>query len=348
MGKYLNPHVENGLLTDRKRNREMTTGRRCIAAILCVAFLTAVLDLPALAQTAFTPDSYRVGVGDRIFISVDQRPDLNRELVIEEGGAVTLPLIGEVTVAGLSIKEMEQKLLLALQDYYPSVNRIEITIREAISQVIYITGQVGAPGKYNFHKAPNLWEAIREAGGGGQGASLESVRVVKDRTKGGRSTEYNVQRALETGSIEDLPDLEAGDTVIVPAVAESYTGSFGVNLFGHVVIPGTYKLQGAQDLVTAILQAGGPTPAASLEKVNIIRAHPDGSIATITVNFANFLEFGDPYSNPKLKPGDTVYLPRKGAFEQLTTAELRLILTLVTATLSAVLVILAISDRYRD
>lgn len=326
----------------------MTTGRRCIAAVLCVAFLTAVLDLPALAQTAFTPTSYRVGVGDRIFISVEQRPDLNRELVIEEGGAVTLPLIGEVTVAGLTIKEMEQKLLSALQDYYPSVNRIEITIREAVSQVIYITGQVGAPGKYNFHKAPNLWEAIREAGGAAPTASLDAVRVVKDRTKGGRSTQYNVQRALETGSIEDLPDLEAGDTVIVPALAESYTGSFGVNVFGYVVAPGTYKLQGAQDLVTAILQAGGPVPGASLEKVNIIRPHPDGSIVTITVQFTNFLEFGDPYSNPKLKPGDTIYLPRRGVLKQLTGAELAVLLGLMTATLSAIAVILAISDRYRE
>ena len=326
----------------------MTTGRRCIAAVLCVAFLTAVLDLPVLAQTAFTPASYRVGVGDRIFISVEQRPDLNRELVIEEGGAVTLPLIGEVTVAGLTIKEMEQKLLSALQDYYPSVNRIEITIREAVSQVIYITGQVGAPGKYNFHKAPNLWEAIREAGGAGQGASLESVRVVKDRTKGGRSTLYNVQQALETGSIEDLPDLEAGDTVIVSALAEVYTGSFGINVFGHVVAPGTYKLQGAQDLVTAILQAGGPTLVASLSKVNIIRPLPDGSITTITVKFSNFLEFGDPYSNPKLKPGDTIYLPRKGAFEQMTGAEVAAVVRLVTVTLTAVALIIALSDRYRN
>jgi len=325
----------------------MTTGRRCIAAVLCVAFLTAVLDLPALAQTAFAPASYRVGVGDRIFISVEQRPDLNRELVIEEGGAVTLPLIGEVTVAGLTIKEMEQKLLSALQDYYPSVSRIEITIREAVSQVIYITGQVGAPGKYNFHKAPNLWEAIREAGGAAPTASLDAVRVVKDRTKGGRSAQYNVQRALETGSIEDLPELEAGDTVIVPALAESYTGSFGVNVFGHVVAPGTYKLQGAQDLVTAILQAGGPTPGASLEKVNIIRPRPDGSIVTITVQFANFLEFGDPYSNPKLKPGDTIYLPRKGAMAQLTGAEVAVLLGLLTATLTAIALILALSDRYR-
>jgi len=326
----------------------MTTGRRWIAAVLCVFFLTTVLDLPAIAQQAFSPVNYRVGVGDRIFVSVPQRPDLNRELVIEEGGVVKLPLIGEVTVAGLSIEEMERKLLTALQDYYPSVNEIEITIREAVSQVIYITGQVGNPGKYNFHKAPNLWEAIREAGGATPTALLENVRVVKDRAQGGRSTEYNVQNALESGSVEDLPDLQAGDTVIVPARAEVYTGSFGVNVFGAVVAPGTYKLQSRQDMVTAILQAGGPTLIASLEKVNVIRPNPDGSISTITVNFGQYLEFGDPFSNPKLRPGDTVYIPQKGALKQLTGADLTLLLTLMTSTLSAIALIVAISNRSTD
>jgi protein involved in polysaccharide export with SLBB domain len=323
----------------------MTTGHRWIAAVLCVCFLTAALDLPVIAQETFSPTNYRVGVGDRVFVSVPQRPDLNRELVIEEGGVVNLPLIGKVTVAGLTIEEMERTLLSALQDYYPSVKDIEITIREAVSQVIYITGQVGSPGKYNFHKTPNLWEAIREAGGATATAQLENVRVVEDRSRGGRSTVYNVQKALETGSVDDLPDLQAGDTVIVPGQAEVYTGSFGVNVFGAVVAPGTYKLQTREDMVAAILQAGGPTDVASLENVNVIRPNPDGSISTITVNFAQYLEMGDPFSNPKLKPGDTVYVPRRGAWAQLTGGDLTVMLTLVTSTLSAVALIIAISDR---
>lgn len=325
----------------------MTTRRRLTAAVLCFLFLLAVLELPVYAQQTFSAADYRVGVGDRLFLSVPQRPDLNRELTVKAGGVVTLPLIGDVVVSGLTLQEIEERLLEALQDYYPSVTRIELSLREAVSQVIYITGQVGEPGKYNFHKSPNLWEAIREAGGPTPTASLDNVRVVKDRTKGGRSTVYNVQQALELGSVGELPDLEAGDTVIVPTVVEVYTGSFGVNVFGAVVAPGSYKLQARQDLVGAILQAGGPTPIASLEKVNIIRPNPDGSIATITVDFERFLEDGDPFSNPKLKPGDTVYLPQKGRIAQLATADLTVILSLMTTTLSMVALIITIRDLNR-
>jgi polysaccharide export outer membrane protein len=322
----------------------MTTGRRWTAAVLCFLFLLAVLDIPVYAQQAFSPDSYRVGIGDRLFLAVSQRPNLNRELVVKEGGVVTLPLIGDVTVSGLTLEEIEETLLEALQDYYPSVTEIDLSLREAVSQVIYITGQVGTPGKYNFHKSPNLWEAIREAGGPTPTATLDNVRVVKDRTKGGRSTVYNIQKALESGSVEELPELEAGDTVIVPTAAEVYTGSFGVNVFGAVTVPGSYKLQARQDLVGAILQAGGPTPLASLDKVNIIRPNPDGSIATIMVDFERFLEDGDPFSNPKLKPGDTVYLPRKGRVQQLASADLTVLLSLMTTTLSVVALIITIRN----
>jgi protein involved in polysaccharide export with SLBB domain len=323
----------------------MTTGRRITAAVLCCLFLSAVANPPLFAQQVFSAADYRVGVGDRIFLSVPQRPDLNRELTIEAGGVIDLPLIGQVVVGGLTLKEIEEKLLDAIKDYYPSINKVEVTIREALSQVIYITGQVGSPGKYNFHKSPNLWEAIREAGGPTPTAALDNVRVVKDRSKGGQSTVYNVQNALERGSVSDLPVLEAGDTVIVPAAAEVYTGSFGVNVFGSVVTPGIYKLQARQDLITALLQAGGPIQVASLTNVNIVRPNADGSISTITVDFKRYLDHGDPFANPKLKPGDTVYVPEKSRGKQLADADITLFLTLLTTTLSVVALTLAINDR---
>jgi protein involved in polysaccharide export with SLBB domain len=328
-----------------QKDRVMTTGRRIIAAALCCLFLSAVTDMPLFAQQVFSEADYRVGVGDRIFLSVPQRPDLNRELVILEGGVVKLPLIGDVPVAGLTLEEIDEKLLTAIKDYYPSINEIEITIREAVSQVVYITGQVNNAGKFNFYSSPNLWEAIREAGGPTPTAALDNVRVVKDRSKGGQSTVYNVQNALETGSVTDLPMLEAGDTVIVPAAAETYTGSFGVNVFGSVVAPGTYKLQARQDLITAILQAGGPSEIASLDRVNIVRPNSDGSISTLTVDFGRFLDKGDPFSNPKLKPGDTVFVPQKSRGKQLADADIALLLTLVTTTLTVVLLAITLDDR---
>ena len=286
--------------------------------------------------------NYRIGAGDRIFLSVPQRPDLNRELQVDENGMVTLPLIGEVRVGGLTPQDIESRLLLAIRDYYPSIERIVVSVTQALSQVIYITGQVTTPGKYTFPSAPNVWDAIREAGGSLPTADLERVRLIKDRSRGGTSVVIDVQRAIEVGTIEDLPDLDAGDTIIVPARELVYTGSFGVNVIGAVPAPGVYRLQARQDLISAVLLAGGPLPNADLEKLNIIRPNPDGTIETLEVSLKKFLEEGDPFSNPALRPGDTVSVPRRTGWSSIL-GDPRVMVTLMTAMVSLATLIVALS-----
>ncbi len=317
--------------------------RRVIAAFLSVTMLAAGVDLPgAMAQAA---GEYRVGAGDRIFMSVPQRPDLNREMEVSEDGNVTLPLIGPVSVSGLTATEIEARLLQALRDYYPSIARVEVTITGAVSRVIYISGQVQNPGRYTFAHKVNVWEAIREAGGPLGTAALDNVRIVKDRARGGTSRVVNVLAAIEGGTVTNLPELDAGDTVIVPTVAEVYTGTFGVNVFGAVARPGVYRLQARQDLVSAILLAGGPTEPADLGRVRIVRPRPDGSTTTIEVDLRGFLERGDPIANPKLQPGDTVHVPRKGRLSQLASSDVRTLLGVATALATTAVLIITIRDR---
>ncbi len=321
----------------------MFTFRRPLVILVIFVMVAAVVDAPfLLAQTQTPPVNYRIGAGDRIFLSVPQRPDLNRELLVDENGMVTLPLIGNVQVGGLTSLDIESRLLLAVQDYYPSVEKIVVSITQALSQVIYITGQVTTPGKYTFPTPPKVWGAIREAGGAMPTADLERVRIIKDRSRGGTSVVVNVQHAIEAGTIEELPDLEAGDTIIVGMRELVYTGSFGVNVIGAVAAQGVYRLQARQDLISAILLAGGPIREASLEKVNIIRPNPDGTIETLEINLNRYLIDGDPFSNPSLRPGDTVSVPRLSGWTYIRDP--RVLVTMLTAVVSLATLIIAISS----
>ena len=317
---------------------------RIVSSVLLVTFIAAVADLPlALAQPA--EGQYRVGGGDTIFMSAPQRPDLNRELTVDPEGNVELPLIGKISVNGLTATEIENKLLQALRQYYPSITRLQITVTEAVSQVIYVSGEVRAPGRYTFANTVTVWEAIREAGGPLGTAQLDNVRIIKDRSRGGTSVMVNVLAAIEGGTMENLPELEAGDTVIIPAEQDVYTGSYGVNVFGAVVRPGTYRLTAGQDLISAVLIAGGPIAFADLKKIKIIRPRADGSNETVEINMTAFLEHGDPAANPKLKPGDTVNVPQKGRLIQLATSDFPTLLGLITAFATTALLIVTINDR---
>ncbi len=306
--------------------------------------------LPTLsygAEKNQIPNNYRVGAGDAILLTVYQRPDLSRELRINEGGGITMPLVGSIKVAGLTVKEMEVKILQVLKDYYPSLTRVSVRVQEAVSVVIYVIGQVGKPGKYSFPETPNLWEAIREAGGPNLNASLDNVRIVKDKDKGGTSRVVNVMESLEIASVESLPGLENGDTVVIPEKAAVYTGSFGVNVFGSVVKPGIYRLQARRDLMSAILLAGGPAGGAALGRIKIIRPLSDGNIRTIEVNLQRFLKEGDPLSNPKLQPGDTVHLPAQNRVAFLFKNDLGFILNLVTTGITIAALVVSIKNNQR-
>src|SRR5690242_17920840 len=99
------------------------TGRALVVGFSFV-YLSAVIN-PGVARAQTTQpgktDSgagtlgadYRVGPGDHIYLSVPQRPDLNRQLTVGDDGNVNLPLVGNVQVKGLSKTEIESKLLQA-------------------------------------------------------------------------------------------------------------------------------------------------------------------------------------------------------------------------------------------
>lgn len=293
-------------------------------------------------QTGTSATDYRVGAGDHIYLSVPQRPDLNRQLAVGEDGNVNLPLVGNVNVRGLNKTEIETKLLQALREYYPSVNKVEVNISQALSNVVFVAGEVRFPGKYSFPETSvNMWEAIREAGGPSPTANLSSVRVVQDRSRGGQSQLIDVQAAIENGTVQNLPILRPGDTVIVPGAEELYTGSAGVNVTGAVIRPGNYRLTGRGDLVGAILLAGGPNERANLSNVHLIRPDNDGKTETYKIDLNDFLKKGKMESNPKLRAGDTVTIQNRS----FTGRDLSLVLSFVTALGTLVLLYYTIQNE---
>ncbi|HEX5132897.1 MAG TPA: SLBB domain-containing protein [Candidatus Krumholzibacteria bacterium] len=322
---------------------------RVIVAIIVFTYTSAALGItspraqtqPGVSQGANPGPEYRVGPGDHIFMAIPQRQDLNRELVLNEDGEVTLPLVGNVAVRGLTAREMEVKLLQSLREYYPSIKSVEVAVTRAVSNVIFVSGDVKIPGKYSFTEPVNVWEAIREAGGPMPTATLMSVRVIQDRARGGQSFVVDVQSAIDGGSVENLPILKPGDTVLVPAKEELYTGTTGVNIFGSVVRPGSYPLTSRQDLMSALMLAGGPAPGAKLSKIRIVRPNGTEKAETIKINLDDFIYKGDMRDNPPLLSGDTVHIAQKTFSAQ----NVSLVLGFITAIGTIVLLYYTIQNE---
>ena len=116
--------------------------------------------------------------------------------------------------------------------------------------------------------------------------------------------------AILEGGLQDLEQLHPGDTVRVPRKSAGTSGSSTqVRIFGSVGRQGAVPLEEAPDLLSLILQSGGPGADADLKRVEIVRRE-GGRYAHLQVDLRKHLLASDPAGNVPLRPGDTVY-PRR-------------------------------------
>lgn len=314
----------------------MKMSNKAVVSVLAVIMCMSVL----------TPDSLRsqevlIRRGDRLELIVPSRPELNRQMIVNENGNVTVPVIGTIDAEGLNTEEARISILSELRDVFPSVDNIELNLLSKESRLlIYVHGQVLNPGKYEFRSPPNVWEAVREAGGATAEASLQSVLLIRSESDGEKTSFVNLQEAIDSGNFSGLPILKPGDTVIIPEATAQFQGSGAVKVMGAVVTPGSYSISGEnKNLADALLAAGGPLENASLGEIKIIRSLPAGGTKTIQVNFNNFLDRGDMNHNPPIRRGDTVNVPRQRNYLHVILTDPRFLVSVITAvgTLSAVL-----------
>jgi protein involved in polysaccharide export with SLBB domain len=298
-----------------------------------------------------TAQEYILEPGDVVSISFWQQPDLNVQMArLDAEGKIDIPLAGRINAAGLTISQLSSKIVERISIYNKNITQAPIVINEYGSKKIFITGAVGAPGKYNFEKMPNIWEAILEAGGPQQNAQLDRVQLIRGgeagskALSGGKIIEIDLTAAFERGEMQELPALMPGDNIYVPAwqsggaataagsapsAASGGTNLFSrkksVYVFGHVVMPGVYQIEKDMDVLQAIVQAGGPAypnrattnaplTEPDLEHVKIITRGPEAPVV-YSVNVEKYTNVATPVPLI-LKPGDTVFVPGKQSYRR--------------------------------
>ncbi|MDP3024283.1 MAG: polysaccharide biosynthesis/export family protein [candidate division Zixibacteria bacterium] len=264
---------------------------------------------------------YRIGPEDLLSISFWQQPDLNSALKVRQDGKISLPVIGEIMVAGLTTAELSKKIVEKISFYNKSISQATVVILEYNSQKVFVQGQVNRPGKYSFESIPNLWEVITEAGGPAEGADLSAVKIIRGGDEAGKTLRVNLAQALEKGDFTKLPKLKIGDTVEIPrsilsfgtergAPTPSFAGRNVYYIYGQVARPGVFPLEAEIDLLDAIVLAGGPTPNANMKKVKVLIKGATYS-SVVEINLEDFSSKGRP-SRLLIHPEDTIVIPGKG------------------------------------
>ena len=165
---------------------------------------------PVVRRTSYQATSSSISVQDTLDINVFKVPDLSaKALKVETNGAISMPLIGSVNVAGLSIIQAEQvitqKLTKFMQDPKVSIIRTD----KAITNRVTVEGEVKTPGVFPIKGNLSFLQAIAMA----QGLSdlADSSNVLFYRNGGQHRIDLDLVR---TGQIPD-PVLRGDDKIVV-------------------------------------------------------------------------------------------------------------------------------------
>jgi len=171
--------------------------------------------LPQTPNPAQPPDEYYViGPGDALNIQLWNEPTLSGAVKVRPDGYVTLPLVNEVQVSGLTTAELRKQLA---DRYKAFVNTPVVTIRiESIaSSEVFLVGQVNKPGAYPMLGNDTLLQLVTRAGGMTIFAERRDIRVM--RRMGNKVTEYIADYdAIVAGDLKQDIILRPGDRIIVP------------------------------------------------------------------------------------------------------------------------------------
>jgi polysaccharide export outer membrane protein len=162
-----------------------------------------------------TPSDFVIGESDVLNINVWKEPEISQSVVVRPDGKISLPLIGEVLVSGLTPVQTQALLANKLQSILTNP-QVTVTVTQIRSRVVFITGEVVKPGTYPLLVPTTILQLISNAGGLGQFANRKGIFVL--RTVDGKQQRFpfNYSHVIKGEKPEQNILLHPGDTVVVP------------------------------------------------------------------------------------------------------------------------------------
>ena len=158
-------------------------------------------------------DQYVIGPEDVLQIEVWREQNLSGKVPVRMDGKISLPLIYDVQAAGLTPLQLQEVLVQKLKDFVDSPD-VSVTVLEANSFKVYVSGQVKTPGVFRLRAETNLLQIISMAGGFTDWANQKKILII--RKEDGRENRITANHKKMVDGREPALVLKPGDTVIVP------------------------------------------------------------------------------------------------------------------------------------
>ena len=239
-----------------------------------------------------------LGPGDELDVSVYGAPDLSGHTRVSSDGNISMPLVGNIRVGGMTSSEAEGAIEAQLrQNNILNDPHVSVFARGYGSSAVSVVGEVVKPGSYSTLGPHRLFDVLQAAGGLTEKAANRAV--ISHR---GSENPISVDLAKDPAKMAHSNlEVQPGDTVVVPAAPIVY-------VLGEVSKPGGYVLGsgGVVTVLRVVAAAGGPTRNASLGGAKMLRRTPNG-LQEVPVPLKKILNAKAP--DVPLDPDDIIFVP---------------------------------------
>lgn len=154
-----------------------------------------------------------IGPLDTISVEVVNIPDFNREMQVDASGRIAMPLAGTIDARGKTSEELARAIEAALRGRYVRNPEVVVNIKNSVSQVVTVDGQVTEPGLYPVTNQMTLMRVIASAKGLTEYARENDVVILRTVEGQKMAGLYNIE-AIRRGLYDD-PAVYANDVVVV-------------------------------------------------------------------------------------------------------------------------------------
>lgn len=181
--------------------------------IIFTIFLVFVL--PFMVVPGLCAQSYNIGPGDVLEISVWRDENLTRQVVVPPDNVVSFPLVGDIDVSGTSVPQLRGKLTAKLKAFIPDPS-VTVMLKEIRSLKGYVIGKVNKPGVFDIGLETSVMQILAMAEGLNPFASESKIHIL--RQQGGTTVKipFDYGDVVSGRNLEQNILLKRGDVVVVP------------------------------------------------------------------------------------------------------------------------------------
>lgn len=210
-------------------------------------------------QNMNVPDDYVIGAGDELQIRGWGMVDIDLLSKVDRSGAIYIPRVGNVSVAGVKFKDLQGYLKKSISKIFTNFE-LSVSLAQTRAIQVFVTGFARQPGSYQLSSLSSVVNALFAVGGPAPEGSMRRVEI----KRGGKTVAtFDLYAFIAEGSKAGDIALQDGDIIHIPAMGNL------VAIAGLVKQPAIYEVLPSETVSSLIRRAGGVQPVAENSRLQL-------------------------------------------------------------------------------